>query len=111
MLYKTSTSASFANNITFDANGQIGSGMLAIQYKVNSLVEDIVYPPAATTSGVLRFPTPSWAQRRCRAEGPGLSSPTNYGVNGAYSGSTTAYTSAECSGHGSCTEAGLCVCD
>jgi len=95
----------FYGNISFDTNGQNPKTNVVLQYAGGSLHEQIVYPLDAVTSGKLSFPMPTWAQRRCRVLGPGMTYKDALSVN------VEAFTSDECSAHGKCDEAGLCVCE
>jgi len=70
----------FYGDIAFDANGQITVGMLVLQAPDGASSsthsgdpEMVVWPPEAraTANAVLAFPTPPWAQRRCRLFGGG----------------------------------------
>jgi hypothetical protein len=97
---RTANVSEFYGPIRFDANHQIAIPMLVAQVAEGETNEDIVYPSDAVTSGLMRFPMPSWAQRRCRAFGP---------VTVAI-GQRRTVRKSECNGQGTCDSDGRCQC-
>ena len=102
----------FYGSVSFDANHQIELPMVVTQVaeglpRYPGQVEEVVFPPAAVSTGSTAFPMPTWASRRCRALGPVSTWSDDGAVEGA---TTTTRLTQECSGHGTCDDAGACVC-
>jgi hypothetical protein len=93
----------FYAHVRFNADGMIDRDMLVIQYAPGSTEYKVVAPASAVTDGVLHFPTPTWAERRCRAFGPGQATGAQVSVADR--------PEQECSAHGSCNDVGECVCE
>ena len=94
----------FYGNFTFSAAGQAQFPFLMLQHTHSAGANEIVYPPTEVVGGTsMEFPMPTWAQRFCRALGPG----STYNDYLAASGSAG---TPECSGHGTCNAAGQCEC-
>ena len=92
----------FYGQLTFGAERQISSsGLLVVQHAPGDTLK-VVHSPADSlqTTGALRFPTPPWAQRRCRAYGRPQSN-----------ASSAVRQAVECSGHGACSRSGACECE
>jgi hypothetical protein len=99
----------FFTTVTFDGNGQITSdrAFATVQYAPGATSLAVVHPPSLVSTGVMAFPTPTWAQRRCQIKGPGQSGATlSEDERDAWHSGTTV----ECSGNGACSEDGECVC-
>ena len=93
----------FYGRIAFGAEHQISSaGLLVVQHPPGEPLKVVHSPTGLPTTGELLFPSPPWAQRRCRVLGPA--------ANASASGQRSAG-SPECSGHGSCSLEGACLCD
>lgn len=110
---ETSTLQEFYGTVAFDQNRQIALPMLIAQVAEGKGEEDIVFPPAQVTSGVLQFPMPTWRQRRCGAVGPSRANNYSAGLlltSGGGSGGNGNRLALICSGNGRCTEEGTCEC-
>ena len=95
----------FYGNFSFSAAGQAQFPFLMLQHTHAQQVNEIVYPAAEVVGGTtVEFPMPTWAQRFCRAMGPGNTFATYVPTAGA------AAATVECSGHGACNSAGACEC-
>ena len=108
-----------AANFTYDEHHQGSYDMVVVQTlmapdaTLASQIRKAVAPPNVATQP-MAFPASTWNQRRCRHFGPGA--PLN--PPGSVQASTGAwiptqkpnYSGMECSGHGSCSTDGECVC-
>ena len=112
----------FYANISFDDNGQIDAPMLVVQMQPRKPQEDVVCDDNGKQLARFVYPTPSWAQRRCEALGPGLSANNslaaarrrrrrNASEDFIALDDRPRSALAACSGHGRCAADGSCACN
>ena len=91
----------YLGRISFDQTGMVDQDFLALQVMPGTFAQEIVAPQQDVTIGQLVFPMPPWEQRWCKYIGPGK-------TRAQYTGTPLPL---ECSGHGSCSTTGICICD
>lgn len=103
----------FYGRVAFNMNHQIELSMVVLQVAEGADEEEVVFPENAVTSGQMRFPMPTWAQRRCGAIGSEQAN--NYSAGQLFNRATGARVHERlamvCSGNGQCSEIGTCVCN
>lgn len=101
----------FGGVMQFDAHGQVNGDMLVVQHfpgatKAQGLVQQTIVAPPSHAAAEIIFPAPSWKRRWCLKFGPGKAPDPDDDQPSSPSGGPD-----ECSGHGTCSEAGMCDCD